>query len=358
MNCKLNRRAIQMVIKGAAVHPAAACLLLVVAATCLGCGGRISSPEELAAFTRAYTPMRIDLSKLAVQPSGPYKLGPGGVISVQVDDIVRPVEDEAPPEAGPPREPPRYRIDGAGTICLPLIGQMKVQDKTISQIEHEISASYHPRFLVNMPNVIVRVQEYDVSQVTVLGAVARPGTYEVRRNELTLVDALMKAGGIAGAGSCKVRIRNADGSAERLVAMPVKGTNAAFTNTPLKSGDVLQVEGAEAQYFTVNGLVVRPGAYPYPSGEEYNLAQAIAFAGGPGEFAPDLVHVYRKDADGKVLKAKVRLTGNDAHSAINVPVRPGDLIAVEHTSGSSIKNFLARITGIGVTFGGQVPIVQ
>jgi len=347
-----------MAMKGVPVHPGMASLLLLVAVLCWGCGGgRTSSPEELAAFTKAYTPLRVDLSKLAVQPCGPYKLGPGDVISVQVDDIVRPVEEAAPPPAAAPIEPPRYRIDGSGMISLPLIGQMKVQDKTISQIEHEISASYHPRFLVNPPNVIVKVQEYDISQVTVLGAVARPGTYEVRRNELTLVDALMKAGGIAGAGSCRVRIRNGDGSAERLVAVPVKGTNVAFTNTPLKSGDVIHVEGAEPQYFTVTGLVVKPGAYPYPSGEEYNLAQAIGFAGGAGEFAPNLVHIYRKDTDGRVLKAKVRLTGNDANSAINIPVRPGDLISVDHTSGSSVKSFLARIIGVGVDVGGRVDLL-
>jgi len=348
-----------MAMKGMPVHPAVAGLLLLAAMTCWGCGGRTSSPEELAAFTRAYTPVRIDLSKLAdaAQPAGPYKLGPGDVVSVQVDDIVRPIDDATAAEAGPPREPPRYRVDATGMICLPLIGQTKVQDKTISQIEQEINSAYHPKYLVNQPNVIVKVEEYEMAQVTVLGAVARPGMYDVRRDELALVSALMKAGGIAGAGACKVRIRNADGSPERTVVVPVKGTNVAFTNTPLKKGDVIQVEGAEAQYFTVTGLVTRPGAYPYPSGEEYNLAQAIGFAGGAGEFAPDLVHIYRKDADGRVLMAKVRMTGNDAMSAINIPVRPGDLIAVEHTSGSSIKNFLARIMGIGVDVGGRVDLL-
>jgi len=327
---------------------------------CSGCGGRVSSPAELLAFSQEPSMARVDLARLsdAKGSPGPYRIGVGDLLAVSLDDAIQPrLANEAGGEA-----PPKVymcRVDSYGNVVLPILGEILVEGKTVSEVEGMLAGEYHPRFVNHTPNVVVKVEEFDLSTVTVLGSVERPGTQELRRDEMTLVGALMKAGGVRSGAVGAIRIRRAESpeSSEK-VNLPVKGMATPFKDIPLKASDIVEVDGQEAQVFTVVGLVGRPGAFPYPPNETYTIAQALAFAGGASEIAPDYVWVYRRTPEGKVAQARVNISGTSPSSAINVPVRPGDIVAVEHTTGSRTSSFLSRITRAGVNFGADYNMAQ
>ena len=101
------------------------------------------------------------------------------------------------------------------------------------------------------------------------------------------------------------------------------------------------------------GLVTKPGVFNYPVGVKYNLMQALAFAGGVNDLAaPSFVKVYRQGTEGNLLAATFSIKGTDLTSASNVTIKPGDVVAVEHTFGTRTRLLLAEI--LRVTTGVQM----
>jgi protein involved in polysaccharide export with SLBB domain len=121
--------------------------------------------------------------------------------------------------------------------------------------------------------------------------------------------------------------------AAKPILLPVVGTNIPYRDVALDEGDSVVVEPVQMPVFSVLGLVVKSDNFPYPPGARYNLAQAIAFAGGLDPAArPHYVTIYRLNADGSVVRAPFRLLENDKFTeALATPIRPGDVVAVEHT---------------------------
>jgi len=313
----------------------------------------VSNPAELLSFSQAPTAARVDLARLsdAKASAGPYRVGVGDLLAVSLDDAVKP---RLAAEAGADVPPQIYmcRVDSYGNIVVPILGEILVESKTLSEVEGMLSSEYHPKYVNHAPNVVVKVQEYDTTTVTVLGAVERPGLQELRRDEMTLVGALMKAGGVQLNAIGAIRIRRAGSSdTTEKVNLPVKGVDTPFNDVRLRAGDIVEVDGQQPPVFTVTGLVGRPGAFPYPAGTAYTVADALAFAGGPTDLAPDYVRIYRKTSEGKIESARVNISGTGQSSSINVPVRPGDLVAVEHTFSSRTQTLLSRTVHGGVNAG-------
>jgi protein involved in polysaccharide export with SLBB domain len=134
----------------------------------------------------------------------------------------------------------------------------------------------------------------------------------------------------------------------KTLALPVKGLNIPFADVALDEGDSVVVEPAREQFVSVLGLVTRPGNYPYPSDAQYNLAQAIAFAGGLDMVAdPRYVGIYRLKADGSISSVTVQLVNPKKKHALTealaMPIRPGDVVSVEQTSRTRTNVFLDRV---------------
>lgn len=137
------------------------------------------------------------------------------------------------------------------------------------------------------------------------------------------------------------------------IILPVKGFNIPFADVVLKDGDNVIVERLEQPLFSVLGLVNRPGNFQYPPNVQYNLMQALAFAGGLDPTAePRYVTVYRLKPDGSIIDATFGIvkTGNSSHltDALNVCIKPGDIISVEHTPRTRTKVFLDRVFRINL----------
>lgn len=85
-----------------------------------------------------------------------------------------------------------YLVDNEGTIEFPVLGRVKVGGLTKAECENFIHTKIKPYLNANEnPVVTVRMSSYSIS---VLGEVARPGSYQVSREKINILEALAQAG--------------------------------------------------------------------------------------------------------------------------------------------------------------------
>src|ERR1700730_10346670 len=147
-----------------------------------------------------------------------YKLGSGDMISVRVmgeDDLKR----------------EKVRLSGAGTMSLPVLGEIKVKGMTVGALEQYITKGLKGRYLLN-PQVIVSIDEYRNYYVN--GMVEKPGGYQFLPG-LTVRKAISLAGGFKERASKeKINIIRDDD--------PTQTSRRVDLNTAVLPGDILTVE--------------------------------------------------------------------------------------------------------------------
>ncbi len=111
---------------------------------------------------------------------GEYRVGPGDVLDIRVFEV----EELSKPAVVSPR----------GTVSLPLIGEVSVEHMTTLEIEARLKQLYEINLLQD-PQINVSVQEFRSQPVSVLGAVERPGVYQLQGRR-RLVEVLAMAGGL------------------------------------------------------------------------------------------------------------------------------------------------------------------
>jgi len=253
-----------------------ACTIILCLFLLVGCGGPVSSIEQLREFDQA-GPFTSDTATESSIPAkfhiGPYRVMSGDVLELQMPAVLRVLSSEfsewlKPMYGRKDYEPYLVRISDAGTITLPIVGQIPVADKTLSEIEASIIDAYYPKYVVNPPMVVCEVVKYQ------------------RDSE---------------------------------------------------------------RVFTVLGLVNHPNAFPYPPDTQYNLMEALAFAGGLDMTAdPRYLKVYRQDADGTVVSATFGVDSKSVVGAYAVAIKPGDVIYVDHTLHTRVNRFLSDVLQIRV----------
>jgi polysaccharide export outer membrane protein len=140
-------------------------LLLLAASATLGASG--CAQERAPALS----------AEAASAPRGPYRLGLGDKVRINV--------------YGQPGLSGEFQVSGAGTVNMPLIGEVPAVDLTAKELEANLVSRYADGFLQN-PSIIVEV--YDLRPFYVLGEVERPGSYPAREGT-TLLGAIATAGG-------------------------------------------------------------------------------------------------------------------------------------------------------------------
>ncbi len=166
---------------------------------------------------------------LASPPEPPYTVKPGDTLMVSVwkePELQRPV-----------------LIAPDGTFSFPLCGQINANEKTVGQLQQQISS--HLSHYISDPVVTVSLEKIRGNRVYVIGQVKTPGAFVVNP-QVDVIQALSMAGGttpFASLGSIKVIRRNANGSQE---ALPfnyndVVHGNDLSQNIILQAGDVVVV---------------------------------------------------------------------------------------------------------------------
>jgi polysaccharide biosynthesis/export protein len=147
-----------------------------------------------------------------------------------------------------------YLVDKNGYVVLPLIGKVLAQGKTTDQIRDDI-AKKAATFYVD-PVVNVRFSNF---KVTVLGEVARPSTYVMPSEKVSLLDAIGMAGDLTIYGKREnvMLIREENGKKE-FVRFDLHDSN--IFKSPyfyLKQGDVVYVEPNKSKVLSTDATQVR-----------------------------------------------------------------------------------------------------
>ena len=241
----------------------------------------------------------------AARFSQEYLLGPGDIIEVTVFGIQELAKKE-------------LTLDSEGKIYLPFIQDIRLLGLTPRESEVKIATLYEASVMKN-PQVSVSVKEYKSQFINVLGAVLKPGTYQLTRRTF-LLDALAIAGGLlAEKSESKVYVNRASPqSAAEVVAGVTKPESLEVDlvkllekgdvslNVPIYAGDVIAVPERVERYYYVLGDVNRGGAFEIKMGESITVTKALASAGGLMPTAKaGKTAIIRQSADGSPLQIPI-----------------------------------------------------
>ena len=213
------------------------------------------------------------------------------------------------------------RVSERGTILFPMIGEVPVAGLTPYQAGTRIADKLKAgKFVVN-PEVTLSLAQVNSRQVSVLGAVLKPGRYALDSTNGRLSDFLAVAGGVAPGGSDEVTIlTNRSGKQEKIeVDLGAMLRNGDLTkNVTLEPGDTIFVQKAPLVY--IYGEVQRAGAYPLA--QNMTVMQALALGGGVTVRGTERGIQISRRAGSDVKRIDARLTDR---------VQPDDVIHVKES---------------------------
>jgi polysaccharide export outer membrane protein len=249
-----------------------------------------------------------------------YRVGPKDLLEIAVfgaDELSRTV-----------------RVSEDGKVSLPLLGEVLVDGLTKSELEKKLADLLGEKYVQN-PQVTVFIREYQSKRVSVLGAVEKPGPYQLLGRQ-TLMQIVSEAGGLTrDAGSDIIIIRQLpDGTSTSLRIsiddLFLKGD--AKLNVPLEAGDIVNIPVDKIVAVYVFGQVKNPGALQVKKSAIPSLLQAIAQAGGFTDRASrGGVVIKRKDETGKEMEIKVNVRRILANKQKDVPLLENDTVYVSES---------------------------
>ncbi|MCU0524813.1 MAG: polysaccharide export protein [Elainella sp. Prado103] len=266
-----------------------------------------------------------------------------------------------------------------GTIALPVLGTVQASGLTPQQLAQSLTIKLQS--LLVDPVVTVNLSQLRSVNVTVAGAVQRPGPIRFDRNQNTsnpdevsempvVASALMQAGGVTqNADIRQVTLRRSlpNGEVyETTINLWDAITNGSvLQNFALQDGDSVYVPqlahadaidrrllsrssfAPETIRVRVVGEVKQPGEILVPP--DGSLASAVAIAGGPTADArlSEVVYVHRNES-GEIERQIIDLS----NLTDDYQIQAGDVVIVPKKNVSSVLDFAARLVGpLGLLLG-------
>ncbi|MEE8342466.1 MAG: polysaccharide biosynthesis/export family protein [Gammaproteobacteria bacterium] len=323
--------------------------LLVLSLSLFSCAGQQTSPEitqlehqararaETQAINRQLTAAVLRTATASTSHTvEEYRLGPGDVLDIsvfQVEELNR-----------------KVRVNGAGSIILPLLGEVRVGGMTSGGVEavlaHQLGKDY-----LNNPQVSVFVDKYRSQQITVMGAVQNPGVYNIRKPR-TVLEMLSESGGLTAQAGIRVYVQTATKNpqtGEHISQNYIIDLKQLLENGDPQSNPVLRgndsIHVPEAGVVFVEGAVRRAGAYPMEG--EMNILKAIAMAGGTlFEAKEGSIQVFRQNELGKkIVDVDLRAIRDNRQN--DIVLQEGDIIVVRSNAlKKGFVGFWRGLTGI------------
>lgn len=135
-----------------------------------------------------------------------------------------------------------HQVAANGTIQFPFLGELQVRGKETSEVAKLIADGLRGGDYLRNPQVSVFLQQSNSKRISVLGAVAKPGTLPIVPG-MTLVHAVSQAGGFTALASKDdtVVTRRVGGKLERYRVEVSKITRGDAEDMPLRAGDIIFV---------------------------------------------------------------------------------------------------------------------
>ncbi|PWG05470.1 polysaccharide biosynthesis/export family protein [Polaribacter aquimarinus] len=144
-----------------------------------------------------------------------------------------------------------YLVDSNGEIDFPVLGKIKVANLTreelISNLKNKLSPNY-----IKKPTINIMITNF---KVTVLGDVKRPGTYNIKNERLTILEALGLAGDLELTGDRKILVTREENGEKKIYEVDL--LSKKIYNSPvyyLQQNDLIYVKPnyAKSQYAVFN----------------------------------------------------------------------------------------------------------
>ena len=303
---------------------------------------------------------QLDLSFLASRSINTDLIYPGDVLDVA---IITGAEDTPP-------DPLPYRVSPTGTLDLPILGSVPITGLTLTGAEERLRQHAMAQRIYRDPKISVLLNSRQTDSIRVVGAVDKPGDYEIPRAGSDLLAAITAAGGLAKTAGQTIEIRHralADGGVAQTAFDGSAGGGAQSihvdlrqamagqaSDTTLHDGSIVMVKENRPSTVYIHGLVPHDGEFDLPKDEPLRVTQAIALAGGREiEFA-DKIHVTRF-VEGYPEPIVIEVSMREAKSKreSNLVLLPGDVVSVEETPTTFTVDFLRNFFRIG--FSSAIP---
>ncbi len=218
----------------------------------------------------------------ASEVSPDYIIGPEDVLQITVFSV--------------PDLNQTVRVANDGTIALPLLGRIKASGLTSDQLRDRLEMELGKNLLQH-PQVSVFVQQYQARPVSIVGAVEKPGLYQIV-GPRSLVEMISLAGGMAkrntAAAGKSVYVTRPGGFknlkivpgmrelAPNKISIDLKDllyTQADGLNIQIEPHDIIAVSKADVIYVAGAG-VRKPGGFVLEDRDSVTVVQALAMAEG------------------------------------------------------------------------------
>lgn len=254
--------------------------ILLLALWMVGCSSLPPDPnfKPIEKSSQPILSTKEDLALLEETESPVYTIGSGDVLRLDV---------HARTEVSG-----KFIVGPDGMITVPLVGDMRIKDKTREEALSAIRTELLKYFTA--PHATLAIDEYPSNQITVLGRVEKAGAMKFTQAP-TLIDVLANAGAMplldkqATLSRCAIiRGRN------KLIWVDLKAllNGDVNYNIRMKKGDIVYIPDSSDTSVYVMGAVGRPGSYRMTP--RMTVLDAIAQAGGLTENAKnDRIGLYR-----------------------------------------------------------------
>lgn len=269
-------------------------------------------------------------------------LGGGDLLDIRVSDV-------------PELSNLKVRVTPAGTILLPLVGQIHVEGMTVEELHGLIREKLAEKYVKN-PQVSISVAESKSHKVAVMGEVNSPGVFDVGKGML-LTDALGMAGGLKEKAATTIYLIRAASPGESLPAQggapspaapPSRSAGGGKSlyeinmrailsgkdrkwNVPVHAGDVIEVPSGGSVF--VGGRVRMPQAVPIVGGR-LTAHQAIVAAGGHTDTGNlHLITIYRRLPNGQKQTIQLDLSRKKRDTG-DVFLKKDDVVIVGTATGA------------------------
>jgi polysaccharide export outer membrane protein len=322
----------------------------------------VDLPEELAARP-VFSGQQFDLSRLGNTGTGADLIQRKDTLKVLVSSGND--EDET--------KESELSVTERGTIDIPYVGQVQVAGLTESQAADAVRHASVLRQIFMRPSVSLMFAKKHMHHVTVGGAVAKPGDYEIRSSASTLATAVLAAGGLTEKASSQITVHQPGSSTAAAASadsiQQVGYETSAGSNGPtivqvnlqsparsklastesLRDGTVVTVKEQPGRYITVMGLTGNRNI-EMPYDREYRLLDALAQAGGP-RYSPWIANklkiVRPHPQTGEAVAIRVYLGEAQRNRDANIPLAPGDVVSVEETPLTFTISTISALIGVG-----------
>jgi len=220
----------------------------------------------------------------------------------------------------------RIQVTEYGRIKLPLLEEVDVLGLTQGELENKLNKLFVEKQLFQNPSVTVLVVERQSQRVSILGAVANPGRFELLGRQ-KLLHVVAEAGGFTTFAGEITLIREQQDPLHISIDDLVSGDDRF--NLPLQPSDIVYVRPVETVLIFVGGAVGNPGALEVPKSNIPTLYRAIIQAGGFTERASKgNVKIKRlSETEGEII-IPVNAKDIEKGDMPDIPLKEGDVVIV------------------------------